>query len=168
MVPQRKVLEYQRPVPSPWRRWVIRGILIPAAVLLLALSLPTFWVRQETGWVDAISGSRKYQTDWRLGWSTTPGITDSALALRYRKLGLQWNPDWRCVQGTYVNLFGRHIGWAHGTAPPILAFGVVDQLYAGSASDEEVRGFFRVMTAGTDAEQKAEVEEAADRVFANP
>lgn len=67
------------------------GLVVLVPVLL------TTPVRQDLGWIDSVSGSRKSQVAWLRGWSTTPVVTESPLAARFRQLGLTWEPDWRKV-----------------------------------------------------------------------
>src|SRR5215216_377024 len=89
-----------RRVSSLWRR--ARRALLVLTILAALVLVPTpIYVRRDLGWIDAISGSQKSQTVWRIGWSSPPVVSDSPLAQRYRKLGLQWEPDWRNVRGTY-------------------------------------------------------------------
>ena len=146
------------------RAWpILVAALALAAVLLLGTA-----VRQDLGWVDAVSGSRKAQTAWRFGWSAGPVVSDSPLAARYRRLGLRWEPDWRNVQGTYVDAFGRSVGHAHGQAPPVYTLALdlpLQESFLRASSDEEVRTFFRTLTSGTEVEQKAAVEAACEKAL---
>ncbi len=84
------------------RFWIILAVVVAAACLLVPAH-----VRQDLGWIDSVSGSRKSQTVWRFGAAPTPVVSESLLAERYRELGLRWEPDWKNVRGTYVDLFGR-------------------------------------------------------------
>jgi hypothetical protein len=147
-----------------------RALYILPLLPLFAFLLYRSSVRQDLGWIDSISGSRKDQTVRRLGPTSAPVIPDSPLAQRYRKLGLQWQPDWRNVKGTYVDLFGRHVGHEHGwPAPEIYTLAtteVLQERFLNASTDEEVRQFFRVMTTGTEAEKKAAVEAACDKALA--
>jgi hypothetical protein len=142
--------------------WIILLVVIVAALLLSSTH-----VRQNLGWMDSISGTQKSQTVWRFGVASAPAVSESPLAARYRKLGLTWQPDWRNVKGTYVSLFGRHIGSGHGPAPMIypLASADVQQSYLAASSDDDIREFFRVMSSGTEQEQKAAVEAACDKAL---
>ena len=145
-----------------------RTLYILAAVAALAALLLGTSVRQELGWVDRVSGSRKSQTAWRFGWSSSPVVTESPLAARYRQLGLRWQPDWRNVHGTYHDAFGRSVGHAHGSAPAIYHLAMDPALQAAflaGSSDGEVRAFFRVMSDGTEAEQEAAVEAAYEKAL---
>jgi hypothetical protein len=147
--------------------WFILAVivLLAAAAVLLPSSI---YVRQDLCWIDAISGSQKRQTVWRGGASSSPVVSDSLLAERYRKLGLRWEPHWRNVEGTYRNAFGRSVGHAHGSAPEIYDLSmsrVLQGSYLAASSDEDVREFFRVMSSGTEAEKKTAVEAACDKAL---
>ena len=148
------------------RLWIILAVI----VVLAALLIPTpIYVRQDLGWIDSISGSQKSQTVWRLGSSSSPIVSDSLLAERYRKLGLQWEPDWKNIKGTYVNAFGRHVGSAHGwPAPEIYNLALspdLQQSYLSASSDDEVREFFRIMSSGSEPERKIAVEAACNKAL---
>jgi hypothetical protein len=95
-------------------------------------------------------------------------VSDSLLAERYRKLGLQWEPDWRNVKGTYLNMFGRNVGHAHGSAPEIYSFALNQDLqrsYLAASSDTDVCEFFHVMSSGTEDEKRAAVEAACNKAL---
>jgi hypothetical protein len=145
------------------RYWVIIGIVLTGAFLLIP-----HHVRQDLGWVDSIGGSRKSQTVWRYGAPTAPVLTESPLAERYRALGLQWEPDWKSVKGTYVDVFGRSVGHEHGFAPEIYSLAMhpdLQRAFLAKSSDDDVRAFFRVMLSGSEAEKKAAVEAACDKAL---
>jgi len=143
--------------------------ILAAIVVLAALVVPTpLYVRQDLGWIDAISGSQKSQTVWRVGETSPPIVSDSLLAERYRTLGLKWEPDWRDVRGTYLNVFGRSVGRAHGSAPEIYNFAFSQDLqrsYLAASSDAELHKFFRIMSTGTEAEKKVAVETACNKAL---
>ena len=138
--------------------------LILTVVVVTGLLLASSRVRQDRGWIDSISGSQKRQTVWRFGMASAPVVLESPLAARYRKLGLQWEPDWKNVKGTYFDLFGRNKGSAHGwPAPEIYSFALnpdLQHLYLDASSDGDVQEFFRTMSTGTEEEKKAAVEVA--------
>lgn len=171
-------LDYARPVhqSAPRVQRVLRlalstmkrpWVVITTAVLLAFLFLPGTPVRQDLGWIDSISGSRKTQTVWRFGASSSPVVSDSPLAVRYRKLGLKWEADWKNVKGTYINIFGGGIGSAHGwPAPEIYSFPPeLQQYYLAAASDDDIRTFFHIMLHGTEAEKKAMLEAAGEKAL---
>lgn len=141
--------------------------VIAAAALLALLFVPGARVGQDLGWIDSISGSRKTQTIWRVGASSLPMVSDSPLAVRYRKLGLKWEADWKNVKGTYINIFGGGLGSAHGwPAPEIYSFPrELQQYYLAAASDDDIRTFFHVMLHGTEAEKKAMLEAAGEKAM---
>ncbi|MGH7179681.1 MAG: hypothetical protein ACREJC_20060 [Tepidisphaeraceae bacterium] len=141
---------------------------IVAALALLAVILVPSRVRQDLGWIDAVSGSRKTQTVWRFGLSSKPVIVESPLAARFKTLDLKWEPAWRNVQGTHRNIFGRSVGSEHGVAPVIydLAWNPdLQRTFLAASSDDDVRAFFGLMTSGTEAEQKLAVREACDKAL---
>jgi hypothetical protein len=149
------------------RFWIILAVVVVIVALLL---IPAgMSVRQDLGWIDSISGSQKRQTVWRSGAESTPVVSESLLAARYRKLGLQWEPDWKNVKGTYIDLYGRNVGHAHGwPAPEIYSFALnpdLQQSYLAGSSDEEVRELFRVMSGGTEEEKKSAVEAACNKAL---
>jgi hypothetical protein len=86
-------------------------------------------------------------------------VSESPLAKKYRELGLKWEPDWKRVRGTEVNVFGRSVGHEHGAAPEIYPLNAdLQRLFLKAASDDEVRAFFRVMSGGSEAEKKGACE----------
>ncbi len=145
--------------------WIILAVIVVAGFLFIPTRVH---VRQDLGWIDSIGGSQKRQTVWGSGAESAPVVSESLLAARYRKLGLQWEPDWENVKGTYVDLFGRHVGSAHGSAPEIYSFALspdLQQSYLAASSDDEVRELFRVMSSGTEAEKKSAVEAACNKAL---
>ncbi len=145
------------------RFWIILAVVVLAAFLLIPTN-----VRQDLGWIDSISGSQKSQTVWRFGAASTPIVSESLLAARYRKLGLKWEPDWKNVKGTYIDVFGRHVGSGHGSAPEIYSFALspdLQQSYLAPSSDDDVREFLRVLSSGTEEEKKAAVEAACNKAL---
>ena len=145
-------------------------LIVVALVTLMFLLSPTH-VRQDLASIDAIGGSRKTQTVWRFGFATKPAVIDSQLATRLRALGLRWEPDWRNIKGTYVGLTGRSVGSAHGSAPANYTLAVspdLQRLYLAKASDDQLREFFRVMTAGTEREQRDAVDAACELALTGP
>ena len=153
-------------LPRMRRLWIIVAVVVVAAFFI-----PTN-VRQDLGWIDSISGSQKSQTVWRFGKTSTPVLSESLLAARYRKLGLQWEPDWKNVRGTYIDVFGRSVGHSHGwPAPEIYSFATSADLqrsYLAASSDDDVRELFRVMSSGTEQEKKAAVEAACNKALGEP
>lgn len=171
----RSPLEYRQPsTPAgpPIRRLHKALFAIAAVCVLVAWLLPASpYVRQDLGWIDAISGSKKMQTEWRFGLRTTPVITESPLARRYRKLGLKWTFDWRNVKGTYIDSFGRSVGHSHGSAPEIYSLAAHPELqraWLAVSSDDEVRELFRIMTTGTVNEQRIAIEAVAEKALRLP
>jgi hypothetical protein len=146
------------------RLWIILAVLVIVTVLFIPAT-----VRQDLGWIDSISGSQKRQTVWRFGAASMPVMSESLLAARFRKIGLQWEPDWENVRGTYVDIFGRNVGHEHvWPAPEIYTLAVspgLQRSYLVASSDDDIREFFRIMSSGTEDEKKAAVEAACDRAL---
>jgi hypothetical protein len=140
--------------------------MIVGVVVVAGLLLGSERVRQELGWMDAVSGSRKDQRVWRFVTPSPAVVTESPLAKRYRELGLKWEPDWRRVRGADVDVFGRSVRCECGMAPEIYTLNAdLQRLFLKAASDDEVRAFFRVMTGGSEAEKKAAVEGACEKAL---
>jgi hypothetical protein len=150
----------------PRLKWKLGAVI---TVLVLGfIHMQVEHIRQDLGWIDSISGSHQTQSTWRFGWSSPARVTDSPLAIRYREMGLQWQPNWCNVKGTYVNIFGRKIGSGHGRAPAIYFLAVhpdLQQAYINQSSDDEVRELFHILSSGTEAEQDAACEAATNRAL---
>ena len=168
----RSPLEYQS-----GRSWLGSRLRRPLFVLILAalvLSTASFLfslnVRQDLGWVDAVTGSEKYQTDWVFGMTTGRRTVPSPIELRLRKMGVTVQPDWRNVMGTYRNLFGNSTGHAHGwPAPAIYPFrGDEQQGFVDTSSDAEILTFVRVMQSGTEPAKREAVDATVEKSLAAP
>lgn len=148
---------------------MLRIVIIVLAVLIVAGMILEIEDRQERVWIDAVSASTKSERMYRDGEASTV-ITDSPFAERYRALGLSWEPQWHNVAATSITVAGRRTNLGHGRAPEIHSFRSADlqQLFLAGASDDEVRAFFQVMSTGTEAEQRAAIEAAADKIFSKP
>lgn len=97
----------------------------------------------------------------------SPQIVEGPLAARYRLLGLSWTPDWQNIRGTLVNIWGRSVGHGHGTAPQMYSLSSIElqQRYVDIATDDEILTLFRLMSRGTNDEQKVAIDAAAERIF---
>jgi hypothetical protein len=148
----------------------MKRLVIVVAVLLAGVgALSWLTIHQDRGWIDAISGSRKNQTTWRFGVSSSPAVAESLLAVKYRQLGLSWQPEWVNVRGAFTDIFGRSLGSSHDwPAPEIypLVHPGLQQSYLAVASDDDVREFFRVMSGGSEAEKGVAVQAACDKALA--
>jgi hypothetical protein len=148
------------------RRWVGAGVVV--AILIAFQLMQDNFVRQEFGWIDTVSGSKKSQTITRLGATLPPVIAVSPLETKFHDLGLVWQPDWRNVRSSAIPLFGRSHSLGHGRAPAILTLaGLPDiqRYFIDHSSDDEIREFFRVMTSGTEAEQDAAIDVLCNKYF---
>lgn len=144
--------------------FIVVGIIISVVVLVFA----PMHIRQELGWIDAISGSQKSQTLWRIGGASQPIVLDSLLGHRLKELGLTWEPDWRNTKGTYIDAFGRSVGSGHGAAPEIYTLALNTELqraYLDNATDSDIRELFRVMSSGTTTEKEAKLETICSRAL---
>ena len=120
-------------------------------------------VRQESSWVDAVSGSMKRETVSAWGRSAGEVAEPSALATRLRRAGIAWTPEWRFLHTVNVNAFGRAVGYECGTAPPIYQIRPVLGEFARGCNDDGLREFVRVMQTGTEAEREAVVGAAGEK-----
>jgi hypothetical protein len=125
------------------------------------------------GWIDAVTASRKHQTYVTFGFDmtplikTTPVIEPSPLAtwLARQETGMTY--DWRHVNGTLKTIWGKPVGFGHGSAPPIYFFpGDWLEHFVKSSSDEDLRHFVDVMRHGTEQEQETAVRTAVDKELA--
>ena len=139
-------------------------LAIPFVFALVTLFAPS---RREMGWIDAVSGSMKHQTQWLLSdW-----IVFETRSVMERSALEEWiiehegihRHDWRHVNGTRTTLWSREFG--HDQAPAIYQLRRVLDDYVRLASDEEIAEFVRQMRTGTEAEQEAAVEQAFAIVF---
>ena len=147
----------------PWRTAtrVLLALLLTAAVL----SLPLVGVMETSIRVDAVTGSVERQTTWPLGITTGPRIDVSPLEQRLSAMGAAFTRDWRLLTRTDRNIFGGATRRGCASAPPIHSLGAALDLFLATATDDEVRELVRVMTTGTEAEQSAAIEAAADVAF---
>ncbi len=145
----------------------ILALIIGFAVL--ASPLVTF--RQDLCWIDATTASMKRQTIWPFGITAGPMIEASAIDLRLQQVGLNANPNWRLLSDTDRTVLGLAISRGCGLAPPIYQLRPVLDEFARTSSDADLREFVRVMQSGTESEQRAAIEAAAEkglRVLSQP
>lgn len=150
-----------------WRRFLRPAILVFCA-LAVSLTLPAVEVGIQRGWVDAVTGSYRSETDWVFGFTSAERVVPSALEARLTQMGVVVPRDWRNVKGTLFNGLGRGIGNSHGSAPAIypLRIGDLMKRYVDASTDAEILEFVRIMQTGTEDEQEAAVEAAADKAWA--
>lgn len=162
-------LDYALPADGRPRLWrVARPIIALAAVVAALVLLASVPVQRTQNRVDAVTGSTEWQTTWPLGVTSGPVFTASPLEARVTKIGMPWQRDWRMLHVTGQSVFGNVIVRECGSAPPIYDFRIFLRPFVTAASDDEVRGFVRAMQSGTEAEQRAAVDAAADRVVGSP
>jgi hypothetical protein len=159
-------LSYQSPyTPRSRRRVPWRTIGVVAAVLVLAVAGGTIAVKQVEGRMDAVTGSVTRQTVWLFGVKSAPRVEVSPLETRLRSRGISWTPSWQFLHNTHRTVFGVATCYECGSAPAISQLCPVLGLFASASSDAELREFVRVMESGTDAQQKAAVDAAADKAL---
>jgi hypothetical protein len=145
---------------GPWRTLIIVGVL-----LLLALAAPTVSVRQVESRMDAVTGSMTSRTVWVFGITSGPRVEVSPLETRLKRSGITWSPAWRFLHNTHRNIFDAATCHECGSAPAIYQLRPWLKEFAAGSTDAELREFVRVMESGTEAEQRAAVDAAGDKVF---
>lgn len=148
------------------------AFVVGFVLLLLSFIIP---VKREMGWVDAITGSTKEQTYVTFGFDMTPLvetipiINPSPLAKWLMRQEGDFKYEWRHVNGTLKTIWGKPVGFGHGSAPPIYFFsGDLLEQFVKSSSDEELKHFVEIMRHGTKQEQEAAVEAATDNCLRLP
>lgn len=157
-------LDYALPANDwPRRRRVAVAVvaLVVVGVGLVAL-LPTITFRRIHGRTDAVTGSMECRTEWPLGVMSAPVVTPSPLETRMVRMGILWQRDWRVIHRTGYSVLGHFTGGSCGRAPPIYTLNNLQSPFVAASSDGDVRGFVRTMQDGTEAEQRAAVDAAAD------
>lgn len=156
-------LDYVSPdTPRSPRRWPWR-VLVAAVVLLVGvLSVPSITFRQVRSEVDPVTGSMRWTTVGLTGVPSPPRVAVSPLELRLSNMGVQWTRSWHTLHNTHYDMFGRPRMWECSSAPPIYTLRPVLNEFAAAASDEELRAFVGVMESGSEAEQQATVDAAAE------
>jgi hypothetical protein len=113
--------------------------------------------------MDAVTGSTAWNATWLFGVTSGPRFDVSPLETRLKSSGINWTPSWNFLHSTGRNVFGGATSYGCGSAPRIYQLRPVLKEFAAASTDAELRDFVRVMQSGTDAEQKAAVEAAADK-----
>ena len=142
---------------------VITVVVVVAALLLLPIS-----IREDRGWVDAVSGSHQRQTIWFWAFPTRPRLTPGAIETRLRAMGMQWQYDWRLLYTTPRDVFGRATSRGCGFTPPIYPLhGGLGQDFVNASTDNDLREFFRTMQSGSNKQQEAAVDAAIQKALRN-
>jgi hypothetical protein len=161
-------LDYVQP-DTPRRRrrpWHVVGAV--AVVASVALLLPGISVRQVESRIDTVTGSVTWTTTWPLGIHGGTRTAVSPLEARLKAAGIPWTPDPRFIHNTHRNVFGGAIKYECSSAPPVYSLRPMLHAFCACATDGELREFVRVMQSGSDAQQRAAVDAAADRALAPP
>jgi hypothetical protein len=142
--------------------------LVATVGLMAAVALVP--VREQTFWVDAVTGTTKVRVTWIGRFEAVPVVTPSPLDARLRRAGVAWEPVWRNTAGSDASFLGLLLGLrgrlGHGQAPPIYPFrGDMQEAYLSAASDAEVRALADVLRGEDEAAQRAAVDAAVDRAL---
>lgn len=143
-----------------WRWWALTAAVIALAAALL---LPAITVRQVESRIDAVTGSMTWKTVWLFGITSAPRLEVSPLETRLKKGGVSWTPSWRFLHNTHRNIFGNATCYECGSAPPIYHLLPVLDEFVRASTDDELREFVAVMQSGTEEQQKAAVDAAAEK-----
>jgi hypothetical protein len=159
-------IDYAAPLFRPSaRRLPIRVLVVGFLVAVLLMSLIFLPCRQTQRRMDGITGSVEQQTTWPLGISTPGVVAVSPLEIRLRKMGVQWNRDWRMISTTDQTIFGNVVGRGCGTAPPIFPLTTVLAGFVAASDDNQIRQFVRILQVGTEADQRKAIDAAGDRAL---
>jgi len=113
--------------------------------------------------MDAVTGTMRWRTSWVFG-ITSRGKNDvSPLEARLKTRGIAWTPSWRSLSSAHLSFL--ECSRACGTAPPIYQLQPVLKEFVAVSTDQELRQFVRVMQAGTEAEQRAAVNDVVVKIL---
>src|SRR5436190_20848472 len=95
---------------APFRQttfWkVVRAIFGGVVFLHVLFAATQITVRWDRFYIDTITGSKEYRTEWITGWKSTRTQT-SPLEERLTRARIHWKRDLVFVSGTYSALFGN-------------------------------------------------------------
>jgi hypothetical protein len=134
-----------------------------AALVVAAAAVPAVPVRRVESRIDPVTGSMTWKTVWLFGITSGPRRVVSPLETRLVAAGIPWTPSRSFLHNTHRNVFGRATCYECGLAPPIYQLRPVLQDFAAASTDAELREFVRIMQSGTESEQEAAVDVAADK-----
>jgi hypothetical protein len=150
---------------KPKRRlsvFAIRGACFVAGIAVLYGALSTS-VRTVSYWMDPETRAVKMQTEW-LGYKLSPVVTETALDQRLAVMGIAHTHTWQFCSEAESKALGTVRGC--GIAPKIMQCPPQMLLdFVDHASDSEVKQFVQTMSSGTDAQQQAAIDAAADRAL---
>jgi hypothetical protein len=135
---------------------------LAAAALVFAFITEAIDIRER---MDAVTGSSEKTVIWPLGITFGPRLEASPLEVRLRKSGILWRRNWCFLHDTGYSALGTVTSRGCSTAPPIYGFRSITQEYVQTSTDAELRQFVLVMQTGTDAQQRAALQAAADEVL---
>jgi hypothetical protein len=144
----------------PWKR-IVLGLLILVALICAW----TVEVSTDDLQIDAVTGTMFRKTSWRFGFTTGERIDASPLEIELKKRGIPWTPNWCFLNSNGQNIMGLLLYRGCSNGPPILGMKPILQPFVAKATDAELREFVQVMQSGTDDQQKAAVDAAAEKVF---
>ena len=147
------------------KRWAFARRFLPVAAVCLAfIGLSAVTGREVERRIDTVTGTMTSKTTWAFGIPSAPAVDTSPLELHLKQRNIPWMPNSRFLHSTQYDGFGRATRRACATAPPIYSFRPILGDFAVASTDEELREFVRVMQSGTEAEQRATLEAAAESV----
>lgn len=138
----------------------VAGVLVVFAPIVLTVAP----VKRDLGWIDGGTGTMKFQTAWFFGYTTPARIEESALNQWADERSVAVVRDWHLVMGTSKNIWGRPVGFGHGSTPPI--YPLRDDLLASfvdSCTDSELTSFVSILRSGSESEQDAAVASAMEK-----
>jgi hypothetical protein len=156
------VIEYRTlSGPGLTATWSLRRILVISVLVAGLVGLGMHGCTTERR-MDAVTGSWSERTTGPLGVPLGTRMGVSALEERLRRMGATWQADWRFTSDERFSLLDMRRGC--GSEPEISELRSVMKEFVEASTDQETREFVTVMQVGTQAEQRAAVEKALERI----
>ena len=155
------VLDYSVKSQAQWPGFVLRGVCFVFLIALLFGALSTTF-RVVDSAMDPETGATMRQSRW-LGHKFSPVVNETALDARLTRMGISHTHTWKYYSSTGHNIFGMAMRRGCGRLPAV-GRAPLEELVEKS-SDIEIKQFVLTMGSGTDAQQRAAVDAAFDRVF---
>jgi len=122
-------------------------------------------VHEDSVWMDPQTRTEMRQSKW-FGIRMTPVITKSALDDRLSRIGFHHQPNWQFLHDSQSNVFGVVTVRGCSTAPRIYSFPPeMLRSFVNASSDQDIKNFMHIMQSGTEFEQNAAIESAADQAL---
>lgn len=158
-------LDYADPITRHPRRRRVWIVLTAALALYLSLLiLETATEHTVEAHMDAITGTTRWKTTWHFGITTDIHTDVSPLETKLITTGIPWTPSWHLVHCSDRNFHGT-TGVACSTAPPIYPLRPMLKQYVDASTDAELRQLVQTLQTATEAEQKAAVDAASEKVL---